>query len=442
MPLLSISTDLDCFIENAPNTPNLLCGNNLIFIQSIGNILFRSIEFPDLYINKTISEQDINISLDFSKLIRAKNLLMKNYVKISTPCPFQLFGILNIKTNQIILPPEYLQIGDIGLFSLDREYIIVRDANSFKYGIFSINGDEIFPIQFDEINSITEDGYTVVKTKRGKTFININERIVFPVRENYYSGFSFNDGLLEVSENNKRGYINHYGQSIFNPIFDNYINDINSGFSNGYAWERINGKWGIIDSYGNITCDFKFDKPGSRFDINKISCITLDNKLYFVSPNGNLEERDGSFGFYGNESVYIIRKNSGWGFQNLKGENLYFEPIFDSIVPFKEGISLVKYLGRNGMVLKTGRYIDLSELNIKEIYNFDSGRSKIITHYGTCGYINEKGEIAINPEYDDFGSTSFLHGIAKVETKPAPFSHRRDGFYIDIYGNELCKYFV
>lgn len=441
---LSIVTDLDCVLENGPAYQLLRCGTNNLYVPFVTQMTFRSIEFPDLTVNININEDDRIIHLDFSRMIRNKNQTIIGPVMTKTYDPWDFYGLYNLKTNKEILFPKFRQIGSKGFFIFKDKYIEVQDAESYKYGIFSTEGDEIFPFQFEDINCITEDGFAVVETKNGKTFININEGIVFPVRKDYYRGFAFADGLLKISENDKYGYINQCGQTIFSPIFDKNRNDLLQGFSNGYAWEKMNGRWGIIDSKGNITCDFKFETPGSRFDVNKISILTIDNRLYFVSPNGKMEIRNGLQGYYGGESIYIIKKDTGWGFQNINGTELYFDAVFDDIIGFDEGICIVEYQGRKGLVTKLGQYIDLSGLDIQKIYRFNSGRAQIITNKGTCGFIDETGNIVIDTIYDEYRSTGFSNGVSKVERYEnrtgLSYTKKKISAYIDIFGHTLCDY--
>lgn len=449
MNILRISTDLDCRIDNLAGISTLRCGNNYIERPLVSQLIFISIEYPDLIIIETLTPYIETLTINFSPLIREKNQKNSGIVITKTKDPWKFYGLYNINQNKEILSPEYDKVGDGIRFAIENDYLEIRNNESGNWGVITRHGEEIFPCQFLDINRITEGGLAVVQTKKGKTFVNAKEGLIFPVRSDYYIGYAFEDGLLRIKQNNKVGYINQYGQMIFNPIFDlDRINWYNNDFANGYSWEKKNEKWGIIDINGNVTCDFIFDYPGSAFDINKVSTLTLDNKLYFVSPNGDMEYRDAERGYYGGESVYIVKKSTGWGFQNFKGESLYFEAVFDKIIGFDEGVCLVVYQGREGFVTKEGKYFDSSSLNFDSISRFNSGRARIIrknngSEYVNVGYIDYNGKIVIDTVYHGYLASDFQNGIARVERYDLNNSkHKILSAYIDIYGNILCDYEV
>lgn len=252
-------------------------------------------------------------------------------------------------------------------------------------------------------------------------------------------------------KNNRIGYINKLGQVVFEPIFDSSCryNIMHEGFSNGYKWEKKNDKWGIIDNKGNITCDFIFESPGWQFDVNHISPMVIDGNLYFIHPDGKKEKRDGIAGGQVFESVYIIKKTSGWGFQNYNGNNLFFDAVFDNIYGFDEGVCIVQYKGNYGIVNKAGKYIDLRRLRIEHINRFNSGRADFTTKIDNRllkGFIDFNGDQVIEPIFDEFGSHGFFHGLAKVEIhKPGSglaWNLRTSSGYIDTNGNIICDYYV
>ena len=445
MKKIRIISDLDCVIENYSPSIILRCGENYIDSpHEVITLVFNSIEFPNLRITQTFHPIDISASLNFTHYLRKEHQRIKGLLKIRSKNDYHAFGLYDTTSQRVVCPPIYNNIGNVG-FSFDGNFIEVQSQDSYKYGILNSKGEEIFPCQFESINYISDDGFTVVKTNRGKTVLNLNDGIIMPVKDDDYYGFSYRDGLLEITKDSGRGYINHFGQFVFDPIFD--IDKplwAMAYFENGYCWERKNGKWGIIDNQGNITCDFIFDNPGSRFDSNKVSQIIINNRLYFIHPDGKLETRIGNGWNQMSESIYGVKEGTKWGFKNYRGDNMYFDPIFDGINGFCEGICLVTYQGKEGYVNKAGKFFDLSQY--KNHSRFSCERSKVVKEINgipKAGYIDSWGNLVCDLVYDEYSSLNFKNGIARVgqvvkrNRTNVCYIHE---FYIDINGGKIIDY--
>ncbi len=93
-----------------------------------------------------------------------------------------------------------------------------------KYGYLSYMGDEIIPVQYDEISN-------------------------------------FIDGVARVSKNGRYGFVNTLGQEFITTIYDSA-----TAFSNGLAVVESNGRFGIVDIQGRtvVPCNYESREDAIR----------------------------------------------------------------------------------------------------------------------------------------------------------------------------------
>ena len=194
------------------------------------------------------------------------------------------------------------------------------------------------------------------------------------------------DIIRSGEANGNRFFIDSYSKD---TLFEGEIfYNCNSSFKSGYAWvsKLIDGveKTGVINLQGEEVIPIKFTgrigdyEEGGYFQYKEGGLIGyLDSSGTEVFPT----IYHGSKGVY-NGTVKLQGEKWKWGMVNMNG---------DVIVPFK--YELIGVWRNERAVVKT-----------------KSGNSK---HYYSYGYINEKGEEVIAPQYDF--ARSFEHNIALVE---------------------------
>lgn len=93
-----------------------------------------------------------------------------------------------------------------------------------KWGLADINGDELIPPCYD------------------------------------WMADSFVEDLCAVGINTEGiGYINKQGEEVVKPMYEEA-----SDFYKGYATVRLNGKWGVIESHGDVVEPFIHDTPVTK----------------------------------------------------------------------------------------------------------------------------------------------------------------------------------
>jgi len=163
----------------------------------------------------------------------------------------------------------------------------------------------------------------------------------------------FYDGVAGFEQNGRWGAIDTQG----NVIFDAYWDEMTI-YSDGLAGVKKNGKWGCIDREGYIVIDPVWDAMESTFS----------------------------------EGLRAVAKNGQWGFIDTKGQ-VIIEPQFQAAHNFSEGLAAVKTGGKWGYINANGEFVlapywegGLSANNQK---NYGSGKnfegSEIYGSYDDAG---------------------------------------------------------
>ena len=148
----------------------------------------------------------------------------------------------------------------------------------------------------------------------------------------------FNDGLAVIIDNGKFGYINTNGEITIPPQFD-YA----SMFYNGFAEVEILGKSCFINSKGEKQFEPKFEeiRPyGEGF-----AGFKQLGKYGFINANGDFMMQP----YYDDVAYFVnglcpVRKGQNWGAINKEGK-LILKLEFDYVGPFEDGVAEVIYKG-------------------------------------------------------------------------------------------------
>ena len=171
-------------------------------------------------------------------------------------------------------------------YLFDGNYIAEKDS---KYGIIDINNKEIIDFQYNDIDYMSEEEFIEAEDDEGKTNILNNQfeikckGIVSEINSKYdyiklrengeYKYYNFKleqknpqdifpaNTLYLSKENGKYGFVNKKGIVIVNYIFD----DATEQNDYGYAAVKKDGKWGAIDSKGEIVTEPKY-----KLDLNPL----------------------------------------------------------------------------------------------------------------------------------------------------------------------------
>lgn len=280
-----------------------------------------------------------------------------------------------------------------------------------KWGFWNREGKEIIPLKYEDAK-IFKEGLVPVKQNGKYGFINLEDELKIEFK--YEDAEPFKENLAAVKVEGKWGFIDKLGNLVIPPSFHR-VEDFNNGFSvvfhlieeyeyedDGYTYTEEEGKYGLIDKEGKLRLDTIYDHI-DKF-VNGFAKISLERKEGFINSNGEI-------------SIPIH---------------------FDKVEKFSEGYAVVaNYMIRDSYhnFGYEKEQIDSLEQEVEKLFNTNGDDfNKVINHptYREFqrakmqepseelmhGYINEKGEVVIDFQFDE--AEEFKNGLAKVRFGHSP----------------------
>ena len=212
-----------------------------------------------------------------------------------------------------------------------------------------------------------------------------------------YQGFS--EGFCCVEKDGKWGYIDTTGQVAI-PLKYNAV----QAFSDGLAWvEYKNGKWGRIDTTGEFVVPPTFD-DGDYITIGgAYSQCFIDTKDKIVIPRNHDDEFD-----FNEDGLAIVLGNGGYGCCDTNG-SLVIPTEYRDMDYCSDGLFLVRKDDKFGYIDTAGRVV--VPLEYDYLAQFSEGLATAKKD-GKWGYIDRKGQVVIPLEYTH--AEGFSDGFAWV----------------------------
>lgn len=284
-------------------------------------------------------------------------------------------GIIN-KENEILIPPRYRSIKDLGDYYLVRKTIdsVIKKTKTGgrihqinTYGLYNKKGEIALPVKYQRIDPLN-NGYFAIK-KDGKYAL-FSKKLKQLTKFNYIVIGNFFSGFSKARKESGFGFLNLKGEEQI-PF--------------NYKMCSI-----FLDGYAHIT-----KKDGTQALIDKAQKPLLKNNKF-----------DHILGRPYNNQIFAI-KDGKYGIINLAGKVLLpFE--YDKIKQEYHGITLLRKDGKwqvwdvfkKELLPRKYDYVILTERDIAEIITFGIFRKKqnsqslaIVKIGKKWGVINEKGEI-------------------------------------------------
>lgn len=216
----------------------------------------------------------------------------------------------------------------------------------------------------------------------------------------------FQEGLGEVEINGKWGFINSSGQVIIKPKFNQVIYPFTEGFAvvrtgaiietkRAGEFGRLAGKCLYIDKRGRTI--WEHPGPGEPFS-EGLAAVYVGAKWGILSES-----------FFGAEAK--------WGFINSRGEMVIPAKYYDVHFLFSEGLATFEDPN-----LREGYINHAGEVVIEPRYHFAGAFSEGLAAVGIAdgggkgakfGFINKRGDVIVPLQYDS--ARSFSEGLAVVE---------------------------
>lgn len=318
------------------------------------------------------------------------------------------------KNNQQLTGNEYQSM----TYNANMNLIVVEKSK--KYGVIDINGKNIIPIEYNQIDIngmyiyvTNSQGTEVFDYKGQETNMDINIARVKTDNDNYI--ITINTANNET----KYGVINKDGKKIIEEKYS-YIEYL---FEDYFIASSENGKLGIIDSNDNEKVELKYDAVQKIANKNMVQTVLSDNnitqiysnKLKKVSEmkNASVEKNEDYIKVYNgvereyfdnngntlrnielfkNNNLFAKEENGKYGFADKNG-NIKVECIYESVTEFnKYGFAGVKQNGKWGIINNEGIVIKdpVYEISNQVEPEFIGQYYKIMYGFGEFYYTDEK----------------------------------------------------
>ena len=303
----------------------------------------------------------------------------------------------------------------IGGFINAQSYIIKAKPVGYKtWQYINIDGKVIIDRKDPVSYSFSEDGIAIVGYPRKNLYLLINTKgkvIDTEVTDFYlkdilgYNAQGFSDGLIVIIIDGKYGCLNTEGQLIVPAKYDNILK-----FNSGHGVGRIGKEFYIIDTNGKEihvqedVIDVKVFNNGLAHFVSK------DRKIGFLNTNGEIvvPAKLRGAGKFSNELSWARNHEGLIGYINKKGEWI-ITPRYSAAKDFdnESGIARVRLEKEWMYVNEEG---EKQAFNITTgLYDFSEGLAK--GRQGKLfGFYNKDGEWAIEPIYKGVGN--FNNGFA------------------------------
>lgn len=321
------------------------------------------------------------------------------------------YGIINFEGKEIV-PIEFDMFGNVSenIIALNKG-AVEKDYEKIggKWGFWHIEGREIIAPKYEEA-TIFKEGLAPVKLNGKYGFIDVNDNTIIDFKYKYAQPFY--EGLAAVLINDKWGFINKKGDFVIQPSFDR-VDNFDNGFSvvfhqkesYGYeedsTYEETYGKYGLIDKKGTLKLDTIYDHIG-EFK-NGFAKIELKRKEGFINTKGEIAipiQFDKVENF--SEGLAVVAnymlKDSDYNFG-------YSQEQIDSLE--QEFMNLLKDMSEKPDTSLSNNILD-NTLLLEVMKARKQQPSEKLMH----GYINEKGEVVIDLQFDN--AENFWNGLAKV----------------------------
>lgn len=168
--------------------------------------------------------------------------------------------------------------------------------------------------------------------------IQTTQAIDFFIEPQYENCSQMVNGIIRTEKGTgnsvRYGFVAEEGNEIAKPIYEEtafYLgaSDASSGFSEGLAPVKKDGKWGYIDMMGRSVIGFKYDSA-SLFN-EGLSSISVGNKYGYIDKEGRMViEPVFSEAYEFHNGVAVVKLDSKYGFINKHGKWL-IKPEYDSV---------------------------------------------------------------------------------------------------------------
>lgn len=281
--------------------------------------------------------------------------------------------------------------------------------------------NEMYPESFLIYDKAAAAGAMSAKLKELKSSIQYQYMIQM---DGYTEVSSFVNGVCAVAADGDKGYVTESGSKL---VFDDY-EDI-TDFMGEFAFVKVKAsegkkaEWEMIDSSGNKRRVLPEDvDPDGIQSVGNFSggvypIETKQGSYSYYKENGALW-KDG-FSFAGTfwDGYLVVLDGTGYHFMNNKGEQSggSFEKI--AMDELSVGMRQKRFFGMNGnayqMYTDSGKAVGSGSWQDAVPFS-ETGKYAAVENDGKWGFVDTKGNMVIEPQYE--AARSFSYGFAAVKS--------------------------
>lgn len=284
-----------------------------------------------------------------------------------------------------------------------------------KWGVINTSGDIVITPEYDEYIVIPDSSQAIficttdVDYENGTystKAINEKDEQLFTdyeqveAIENYDSSNNlwYASGILKVSKDGKWGVIDTKGNVIIDCTYD----DITAlkGVENSLLTE-VDGKYGVVDYVGSVIIENKYESIEPLADTYENGYIVenADGKygvITYTKTAAVAEEFDDIKNVYGNGKYYVVKEGNNWEVIDTDA-NKYLEGEYDDIVDINGENAIVSNDNKYGVVaISDGK--NIIDMNYDSI-TYASGDKYIVSSDSKYGVIDANGNVLLEPSY-------------------------------------------
>ena len=306
------------------------------------------------------------------------------------------------------------------------EKTVLKAQKDGKYGLISIEGKELLPCEYEQIEVLTGVNSVFCTTKNGqKGLVDIAGKTII---ENAYTNITgltdaYENGFIVQTQEGKYGVIGYDKSTKLEPKYE----EIQHVYGNGLYVVKENGTWKVMDEDENVKIQGGFDKVA---EIGTNAIVIQKNGAYGIVTQEEQELVPAEYTFlqYAFDNNYIAQKNGKYGVIdtanqikiNFQYENIVYHREADFLQAEKsDGQSdlldrnfAVRITGMISEINTTKNYIRVREGENYQYYNFkleQKPNTEILStntlflskQNGKYGYVNAEGVVVVNYIYDD-----------------------------------------
>ena len=195
----------------------------------------------------------------------------------------------------------------------------------------------------------------------------------------------------------------------------------------------LDGKWGFVNSSGEIVIEPQYRKAYSFSEEGLAVVLSIEGEWKYINKNNeplNVEIQGVGADRKGfNDGLAVIIFGRKKGVINTKGE-IVFTPEYDFIHPFSEGFSVAEK-GKEFYILSKDGSAKKVEVDLLTMNRFSNGLAPIRGKNKKFGFMNTKGEVVIKPQFISVGHFTAQLAWARDDSKKAGLINQKGEWVVE-----------